>query len=119
MGKGLFNRLEGELEAREQSLGLRMADLLTLPEALGALLTWMIRQGQVSLADVVAFVGQDETSARARLAEALDKGYVREIEMRGVTYYRVRLAPKRGRELPENLWAALDAKVEGGKEGER
>ena len=119
MGAGLFNRLEQELQAREQSLGLRMSDLLTLPEALSALLTWMIRQGQVGLADVVAFVGQDEASARARLAEAMDRGYVREIELRGATFYRVRLAPKRGRELPANLWQALDVKCDQDKEGGR
>jgi hypothetical protein len=108
--------LEGELEAREQGLGLKMADLLTLPEALGRVLKWMMRQQQVSLADVAAFLGQDEAAARALLADAQGRGYVREIEMRGATLYRVRLAPTRGRGLPANLWQALDARVEGSEE---
>jgi hypothetical protein len=119
LSKGLFNRLEGELEAREQSLGLKMADLLTLPDELSCLLNWMIRQGQVSLADTAAFLNQDETSARNLLAEVLGRGYVREIELREGTFYRVRLAPKPGRTLPANLWQALDDKCEHGKEGER
>jgi len=46
----------------------------------------------------------------------LDKGLIREIEMRGVIHYRVRLAPKRGRALPANLWRALSGRVEGEEE---
>lgn len=112
MGKGLFNRLQGELEAREQSPGLRMSDLLTLPEPASGLLNWMIRQGQVGLADVTAFLRRDEDCARTILVDLRDKGYVREIEMRGVVQYRVRLAPKRGKTMPANLWKALEDKAE-------
>ena len=119
MVKGLFGRLEGELEAREQSLGLRMADLLTLPEPLSRLMKWMIRQRQVSLADAATFLGEDEASARRLLAEAQGKGYVREIELPSATLYRVRLAPRGSRELPANLWQALESKVEQGEDGTR
>lgn len=119
MGKGLFDRVQGELEARQKSPGLSMSDLLTLPEPLSGLLNWMMRQEQVALADVVAFLGQDEAHTRALLADLLDKGFIREIEIRGVTQYRVRLAPKRGRALPANLWEALDEKVEHEEEERR
>ena len=50
------------------------------------------------------------------LADLLDKGWIRELEIRGVTQYRVRLAPKRGRALPANLWQALSDKVESEEE---
>ena len=112
MDKGLYNRLQGELEAREKSPGLSMSDLLSLPEPQSSLLSWMVRQGQVELEDVTAFLKQDAESTRALLADLVDKGYVREIEMRGVKQYRVRMAPKRGHELPANLWQALDDKVQ-------
>jgi hypothetical protein len=113
----LFDRVEGELAAREKSPGLSMADLLTLPEPQSGLLKWMTRQRAVAYADVVAFLGGDEAQARRVLAELLEKGWILELEIRGVTQYRVRLAPKRGRELPENLWQALSDKVEGEEEG--
>jgi len=116
MGRGIFDRLEGELAARERSPGLSMADLLTLPEPQGGLLKWMIRQGQVSLAEVIAFLGQDEEQARGVLDDLCQAAFVRPIEIRGVTHYRVRLAPKRGRALPANLWQALNDKVEGEEE---
>ncbi len=116
MGKGLFNRLQGELEAREHSPGLLMSDLLTFAEPVSGLLNWMIRQGQVGLADVTAFLRQDEDCARAMLADLRDKGFVREFDVRGTIHYRVRLAPKRGKVLPANLWKALEDKAEQEKE---
>jgi len=112
LDKGLYNRLQGELEARDKSPGLSMSDLLALPEPQSSLLSWMVRQGQVELEDVTAFLKQDVESTRALLADLVDKGYVREIEMRGVKQYRVRMAPKRGHELPANLWQALNDKVQ-------
>ncbi|MBN1140097.1 MAG: hypothetical protein JXM73_26240 [Anaerolineae bacterium] len=116
MGRGLFDRLDGELAAREKSPGLSMADLLTLPEPLSGLLKWLMRQRTAAFADVAAFLGGDEAQARLALADLLDKGLIRELEMRGATQYRVRLAPKRGRALPANLWQALSDKVEGEEE---
>jgi hypothetical protein len=52
----LYAQPEGELEAREQGLGLKMADLFTLPAPVGRLMKWMMRQRQVSLADVAGFL---------------------------------------------------------------
>jgi hypothetical protein len=115
---GLYNRLQGELEAREKTPGLRMSDLLTLPDPVSGFLNWMIRQDQVGLGDVAAFLKQDEECARTVLADLGQQGFVREIEMRGTTTFRVRLAPKRGRTVPANLWEALDDKVEA-DEGDR
>ncbi len=111
MSKGLFDRLEGELDAREKTPGLQMSDLLTMPEPESGLLNWIMRQGQVTVPEIMAFLKQDEDCTHTILADLREKGYVREIEMRGVTRYRVRIAPKRGRKLPENLWRALDDKV--------
>ena len=112
MDKGLYNRLQGELEAREKTPGLSMADLLALPEPQCNLLGWIVRKGQVGLEDVAAFLKQDLADTRALLADLLAQGFVREIEMRGVKGYRVRLAPRRGHELPANLWQALNDKVQ-------
>ncbi len=118
MSKGLFDRVEGELEAREKSPGLQMSDLLSMPEPVCGLLNWMIRQRQVSLPDICAYLQLSDDAARTILVDVLQKGYVREIEMRGVTRYRVRLAPKRGRALMDDLWKALDDKVEQGGSGD-
>lgn len=116
MGRGMFDRVEGELAAREKSPGLNVADLLTLPAPQSSLLKWMIRQRAMPFADVVAFLGGDEEQAVHLLAGLVEGGLIREIEMRGVRQYAVRLAPKKGRALPANLWQALSDKVEGEEE---
>jgi hypothetical protein len=113
LSKGLFDRLEAEVEAHRQGLGLKITDLLTLPEALSDLLNWIIRQEQVSHEQALAFVGQDE-AARSLLAEALDKGYLREIEMHGQRLYRVRIAPRHAGGQSPDLWQSLEGTEEEG-----
>jgi hypothetical protein len=113
----MFDRLEGELVARDKSPGLDMADLLTMPQPQSRLLRWMLRQRTVPLAEVVAFLGEDEEQARSVLDGLLDNGLIREFEVRGVMQYSVRLAPKKGRALPGDLWQAISDKVEGEEEG--
>lgn len=119
MGTGLSKRLHREGEAREQSPGLKTSELLALPEPLSGLLNWMVRQGQVPFAEVTAFLGQDEELTRVLLSDLHDKGFVCETEIRGVTHYGVRLAPKRGRALPPDLCQTLDEMVEQGEEEQR
>ncbi len=116
MGGGMFDRLDNELDARDKSPGLNMADLLTMPEPQRGLLRWMMRQRAVPYADIVAFLGGDEEQTRLVLAGLVDGGMVRAFELRGVQQYSVRLAPKKGRKLPGNLWQALSDKVEGEEE---
>ncbi len=115
MGKGSSNPLQGDL-ARESSPGLTMSDLLTLPGALSGLLNRMIRQGQVTVAEAAALLGQDEVYARTVLANLCARGFVRQSEREGVAQYCVCLAPKHARPLPSPLWQALDEKPGPGEE---
>lgn len=116
MGGGIFDRVEGELAAREKSPGLSMSDLLLLPDPLGRLCKWMLRQQQVSMPDVVALLEQDEQLAQQSMEDLLDRGYIREVPIEGTRYYRVRLAPKRRRKIPLDIWQALSDRVEGEEE---
>ena len=108
----MFNRLEGELDARENALGLRMSDLIELPVELRKLLNWILREKQVNLAQVSEHIGQGEAAARALIEDALDRGYLRQFNIRAITHYRVRLAPRRTRSSLAGIWEMLDGKVE-------
>ncbi len=108
MSQGLFGRLQQELEARKKNAGLTMADILSLPDDERQLINWMVRAGEVTLVDVVAQLGQDAAIVQARLATLIEKGFVWEIASQDATCYQVRMAPRRKRNLPENLWQALD-----------
>ena len=110
---GLFDRLKGELEGQEKAAGLSMADVLSLPDGLRKLFNWMLKQKKdVSLSEVLAFTGQSDAEARQMLAELVEKGFVREIPVKPEHRYRVRLAPKAGKDIPLNLWDTLGEKTE-------
>lgn len=110
MGKDLFGRLEAEVNAREETAGLSMADILDLPNPPRELINWIIRQAEVGLAQAAAQLGQDEPSASKTLNALLDKGYLYEIEVKGERHFRVCLLSKRKQSMPSNLWKALEDK---------
>jgi predicted transcriptional regulator len=112
---GLFDRLGHELNSREKAAGLSMADVLSLPDELRKLFNWMMRQEEVSIDDVVTHLGNDESTVQRTLSSLVEKGFIRQMEVKGQFRYKVRLAPKRGREVPLNIWQALDEKTQ--KEG--
>ncbi len=114
--EGLFGRLESELEGREKAAGLSMADVLALPDPLRRLMNWLIRAEEVGLHDVASRLDQTEDSARAILADLVERGFVRELTVRGEVRYRVRLSPTRPRQVPLDIWRHLDERVEGPRE---
>jgi predicted transcriptional regulator len=99
-------------EGAWDTAGLRMTDLLTLPDAMRQIVTWMMRQGPVSPAEVAAHIGQDEETAHTTLEALVEQGFVGRTEVEGKTRYRAQLAHRRGRELPQEIWQALDVTAE-------
>jgi amino acid permease len=96
-------RYEGPWDAT----GLHPADLLTLPDPVRGLANWMMRQGEVGLPDVAAHLGQEEDQALSTLGTLVDEGFVVAVQGAGQPRYQLRLAPKRGRPLPQEIWQAL------------
>lgn len=111
--EGLFDRLQAELEGREKAAGLSMADVLALPDPLRRLVNWLIREEEAGLADVASHLGQGEEATRAVLGGLVERGFMREMRVRGAVRYQVRLAVARRRQMPSDLWQALDERVEG------
>lgn len=109
---GLFDRLQGELEAQQKAAGLTMSDVLNLPDQLRKLVNWMMREEQVSFSQILAQVNQSEEEVRAMLATLIEKGFVREIPVKPEPLYRVRLGHKRKQQVPLNIWDALAEKTE-------
>jgi hypothetical protein len=94
---------EGEWDA----MGVGLADVLTLPDAQAELVGWMTRQGEVSLADVAVYMGQAEPDARTMLNGLVERGVVGAIQRADETQYETRIATRRGRQLPQEIWQAL------------
>jgi amino acid permease len=87
------------------SVGLSLAGVLGLTDPEAELVGWIMRQGDVTLSDVAGYAGKEEAAIRATLASLVDRGLVREME--GGSRYAARLAARRGRALPEEIWGAL------------
>ena len=99
--------------------GFHLADILAAegsPEPQRQIVTWMMRQGEASLADVASHLGQDESTAQAMLGALVEEGLVEEATAvdgnRGGSRYRVRLAARRRRQLPTEIWKALGDEAE-------
>ena len=85
--------------------GVMMVDVLALPDELRTIVTWLVRQGEAGLPELAAHVEQDEATAGTLVADLVAQGFVQEVldEGKGQPRYRVRLAAKRGRQMPLDL----------------
>ena len=109
---GLFDRLQAELNAQKKAEGLSMSDVVMLPDPLPKMVRYMLRERDVTLTDMVAFLGQDELKTSNLLATLVEKGFVREMVVQGEKHYRVRLAHRRGAASQSSIWQSLDKKIE-------
>lgn len=98
-------------EGSRDSVGLDIVDAFTLPESERHLLNWITRQGEASMAEIAAHMGQDEAVARRIVTALVEQGFMRETRLAGELRYRTRLAPKRGRRATPEIWRALDEPV--------
>jgi Mn-dependent DtxR family transcriptional regulator len=89
----------------EEPPGVSLVDVLSLPDELQMIVTWLMRQGEAGLPEVAALIQQDEAIANTLLADLVAQGFVQEVptEGEGQTSYRVRLASKRTRKLSLDL----------------
>lgn len=95
-------------EEHESHSGLSMSDVLTLPDFEQKLVTWMVRQKEVSLAEVVAYMEEEEGVVVTTLNSLKEQGFVQEIDGDGELHYRPCLAAKPKSRASKNLWQALD-----------
>jgi DNA-binding IclR family transcriptional regulator len=85
-----------------------MSDVLTLPDDLRALVTWMMRQGEVSLSDVAGHVAADEPATLAMLNTLTADGYVRVAQSAEGARYQVNLQSRPTRRPTRDIFKALD-----------
>ena len=108
---GLFDRLQSELETRQRMEGITTADLLDLSPELRRIINKVMRQREMSMAEIVFELDMKPSEARELLDTLVGKGYLRAFEMKGELHYKTFFAPKRARALPLNVWDTLSDKV--------
>ena len=97
--------LRATVEGAWDTSGVGLAGVLALADHEADLVGWILRQGHVTLSEAARHADQDEAAVQATLKSLVEQGLVREI--RGGSAYAARLAPRRGRALPEEVWDAL------------
>jgi hypothetical protein len=101
--------LKGKPSNRRSRLpGLKVADILTMPPEQQSLVNWLLRHYEATPQAIAENLHQDLDQVKANLANLSDQGLLKTVEKEGITYYRVKLAPKSGRQMPKDVWAVLD-----------
>ena len=108
----LFDRLQSEIETRELVEGITAADLLDLTPELRSVINMILRQGQMTLAQIVLELDMKPSEARELLNTLVDKGILKVFDVKGEQYNKTYLGGRRTREVPLNIWEALGDKVE-------
>lgn len=109
---GLFDRLQNEIERREEVIGISPADLLELSPELRRLVQTITRRGEITLAELSGAVGMPADEVAPLIAALEEKGFVTASDKDGERRYKAQYARRRGREVPLNIWEALTQRIE-------
>jgi len=109
---GLFDRLQDEIDSREQPGGLSPIDLLDMSPALAAVIQQIIRKNGMRLDQVAAALDQSPQETQKVLDELVKKGFVRQVEVKEEIWYKAHFGRKADKTLHDSVWAALDNIVE-------
>jgi amino acid permease len=97
--------LRTTVEGAWDTSGFSLAGILTLADPDAELVGWIMRQGGTTASDAARHAGEDEPAVTARLRALAEQGLVQETEPG--SRFTARLAPRRRRALPEEIWNAL------------
>lgn len=105
--------LKGKPGGRRSRLpGLKMADILTMSPEQQSLVNWLMRNYEASPQKIADKTQQDIEQVQANLKNLNEQGFLKTVEKNGHTYYRVKLAPKSGRQMPTDVWKVLDGNTQ-------
>ena len=121
---GVFDRLNKEIENKQQEGGITALDLAGLPPALKRIMRLMLRELQMNyprLCEVMDGMAETERLSRAELDNALDtltkQFWLIRLGEAERAIYKVNLRRKSGSTLASGIWSTLDAKLKDKPEG--
>ena len=108
MSRKPFNPSETGDTDSESGHYSRMVDILTLPDFEQQLVTWIIRQREVSLTEAVAYMNQEEEAVCNMLKSLSKQGFVQELNREGELHYRPYITPKKNSTFFQELGQDVD-----------
>jgi hypothetical protein len=119
---GVFDRLQQQLDIRKREEGISALEIAELPLGLRKVMRLMLREVVVKYTDLCVMVeamAQADRPTRAELDQALmtlvEQNWLTCFGEDEFTSYRVNLRRKAGSQLGQDVWSALDAKINPGK----
>ena len=112
----LFDRLQDEINSQENQDGISPVDLLDLPRSISKIIRKIIRKNGMRLDQVAQELDQSLEETKKSLDELVEKGYIRQVEVKKEIWYKARFAQKRSRTLSADFWSALDDLTESEEE---
>lgn len=104
---GIFDRIQGEIEAREKQEGITLAELLDLSPSLRRLMNRITRERGLTVAVAAEHLEESPADTQKMLDGLVEKGYLEREKREEGWVYQTRFARKRGRDIPVGIWSAL------------
>jgi hypothetical protein len=121
---GVFDRLQHEIESKQQDGGITALDLVDLSPPLRKIMRLMLRELQMNyprLCEAMDGMAETERLSRAELDNALDtltrQFWLIRLGETERAIYKVNLRRKSGSTLASGIWSTLDAKLKDKPEG--
>lgn len=105
---GIYDRLQDDLDARNNKKGLSPIDLLDMPSDLADLVNQIIRKNGMKLEDVAKCLNQSQDEAQQTLDKLVKKGFVRRIEVKQEVWYKAQFGRKADKVVSDTIWSKLD-----------
>lgn len=105
---GIFDRLQDDLDARNNKKGLSPVDLLDMPQDLADLVNQIIRRNGMKLEDVAQNLNQSIEKAEQTLDKLVEKGYIRRVNVKQEVWYKAQFGRKADKVVSDNIWSKLD-----------
>jgi len=120
---GVFDRLQNQLDIRKREEGISPLEIADLPPNLRKIMRLMLREVVMKHTDLSVAVKTMPEANRLSIAE-LDAALHTLVEQNWLSLsgegefasYRVNLRRKSGSQLGQDIWSALGAKIDAGKE---
>lgn len=107
MSSNLPHNTGNEEENSQSAAGVSMGDILSLPAAERQIVNWLVRQREATVAQVATQIERSDEIVLELLDRLVKQGFIQYTEIEGERLYRPRLAPKRNRSVPKNIWDKL------------
>jgi len=114
----VFDRLQQQLDIRKREAGISALEIADLPPGLRKVMRLMLREvvmKYIDLCVIVEAMPQVDRPTRAELDQDLktlvEQNWLTRYGEGEFTSYRVNLRRKAGSQLGQDVWSALDAKI--------